>query len=132
MWQDALGLLSQGLFSPDGLTNTAVDKSRQGFSVGDRQTFRNDAWDAKVGDVAARLDFQARMTALRLDLASELGRPTLAPEGVRKQDLDQIYNVAKNKISLSKNTRTNFLKLDKLVYDITSVKSLKGLDELGY
>lgn len=91
MRQDALGLFSQGLFSPDGLTNTAVDKSRQGFSVADRQTFRNDAWDAKVGDVASRLDFQARMTALRLDLASELGRPTLAPEGVRKHEIT--YNL---------------------------------------
>ena len=91
MRQDALGLLSEGLFAPDGLTNTAVAKSRQGFSVGDRQTYRNDAWDAKVGDVAARLEFQARMTALRLELAAELGRPTLAPEGFRKHEIT--YNM---------------------------------------
>ena len=31
------------------------------------------------------------MTALRLDLASELGRPTLAPEGVRKHEIT--YNL---------------------------------------
>ena len=46
---DAQDLFAKGLFAPDGLTNTALKKKQQGFNVGDRQTFRNDAWDAAVG-----------------------------------------------------------------------------------
>ena len=58
---DAQDLFVKGLFAPDGLTNTALRKGQQGFNVADRQTFRNDAWDAAVGDQAARLEFAEQM-----------------------------------------------------------------------
>jgi len=87
MRQDAKGLFSDGLFSPDGLTNTAVVKSQQGFSNRDRQTFRGDGWLSEVGDTASRRDFADRMYSLRQDLAAGLGRPSLAVEGVRKHEM---------------------------------------------
>ena len=86
--RDAEGLFSQGLFSPDGLTNTAVSKSQQGFSSNrDRQTFRGDGWDSSEGDRQARQEFAARMHALRQELAIGLDRPSLAPEGSRKHEM---------------------------------------------
>jgi len=48
---------------------------------------------------------------------------------VRKQDLDQVYKRVKD--SLGKDSRMEFIKLDKLVRDITTVKRM-GTDELGY
>ena len=84
---DAQDLFVKGLFAPDGLTNTALRKGQQGFNVADRQTFRNDAWDAAVGDQRARLEFAEQMRQLRVELARGLGRPTLAPEGVRKHEM---------------------------------------------
>ena len=84
---DAQDLFAKGLFAPDGLTNTALKKKQQGFNVADRQTFRNDAWDAAVGDQAARLEFAEQMRDLRVGLARGLRRPTLAPEGVRKHEM---------------------------------------------
>ena len=84
---DAQDLFAKGLFAPDGLTNTALKQQQQGFNVADRQTFRNDAWDAAVGDQAARLEFAEQMRDLRAELARGLRRPTLAPEGVRKHEM---------------------------------------------
>ena len=62
MRKDAQGLFKEGMFAPDGLTNTAagLKKEQQGFSKADRQTFRNDAWDGKSGDRLARLELQSR------------------------------------------------------------------------
>ena len=80
-----------GHFSPDGLTNAAKSRTEQGFSAADRQTFRNDAWDASgLGDVKTRVAFASRMRALRTELARGLDRPTLADEGVRKHEMS--YN----------------------------------------
>lgn len=89
MRKDAQGLFKEGMFAPDGLTNTAagLKKEQQGFSKADRQTFRNDAWDGKSGDRLARLEFAEQMRDLRVDLARGLDRPTLAPEGVRKHEM---------------------------------------------
>ena len=88
MRADAKQLFSDGLFSADGLTNTAVTKDRQGFSRRrDRQTFRGDGWASDVGDQKARLQFASRMANLREELALGLDRPTLAPEGVRKHEM---------------------------------------------
>ena len=76
---DAAGLFSRGLFAPDGLTNTAKGRTRQGFSAQDRQTFRGARWDdANLGDVRARRAFAARMESLRVALAAGLGRPSLS------------------------------------------------------
>ena len=83
---DAEALFAQGLFAPDGLTNTAVERSRQGFSNRDRQTFRGDGWMSDAGNCAARLEFSDRMYDLRKELASGLGRPSLAVEGDRKHE----------------------------------------------
>jgi Rps23 Pro-64 3,4-dihydroxylase Tpa1-like proline 4-hydroxylase len=83
---DAEALFAQGLFAPDGLTNTAVERSRQGFSKRDRQTFRGDGWMSDAGNRAARLEFSDRMYDLRKQLASGLGRPSLAVEGDRKHE----------------------------------------------
>ena len=70
MRADAKQLFSDGLFSADGLTNTAVAKDRQGFSRRrDRQTFRGDGWASDVGDQKARLQFASRMANLREELA---------------------------------------------------------------
>ena len=88
---DAKGLFSAGLFSADGLTNTAVPKGAQGFStLADRQTFRADGWDSDVGDRAARRQFARRMSSLREELAVGLSRPSLGADGERKHEM--IYN----------------------------------------
>jgi len=85
--EDAMSLFEAGLFSPDGLTNTAVGRSQQGFDRRDRQTFRGDGWSSATGDQAARLQFAARMRSLREELAEGLGRPTLASEGERRHEM---------------------------------------------
>jgi len=85
--KDATELFKEGKFTPDGLTNTAVTKSEQGFTRADRQTFRGDGWTASVGDKTARLAFAQRMLQLRRELAVSLDRPSLAPEGVRKHEM---------------------------------------------
>mmetsp|Transcript_30009 Transcript_30009/g.77746 ORF Transcript_30009/g.77746 Transcript_30009/m.77746 type:complete len:350 (-) Transcript_30009:77-1126(-) len=88
MRKDAQELFYDGLFTPDGLTNTAVGKDRQGFSRGDRQTFRGgDGWLSDVGNRDARLQFSDRMYAMRQELAVGLGRPSLAVEGTRKHEM---------------------------------------------
>jgi len=84
---DAKDLFAQGLFSPDGLTNTAVSKTKQGFTARDRQTFRGDGWRSSVGNVAARLQFADAMYELRQELATGLRRPSLGTEGVRKHEM---------------------------------------------
>jgi N-acetyl-anhydromuramyl-L-alanine amidase AmpD len=43
------------------------------------------------------------------------------PEGIRKQDLDQVYKAVQPR--LGKEARMEFLKLDQVVRDITSVKN---------
>ena len=43
------------------------------------------------------------------------------PEGIRKQDLDQVYKTVQPR--LGKEARMEFQKLDKVVRDITSVKN---------
>jgi Rps23 Pro-64 3,4-dihydroxylase Tpa1-like proline 4-hydroxylase len=89
MRRDAQSLFAAGYFVPDGLTNTALTKEQQDFSrQADRQTFRGgDGWhDRTAGDYRTRAEFSKLMTALRLDLAEGLDRPTLAPEGVRKHE----------------------------------------------
>ena len=90
MRRDAEGLHGAGLFSPDGLTNNAKAAGQQGFTASDRQTFRGDAWTARVGDLATRLEFAERMRQLRRELAAGLGRPTLAAEGARSHEMS--YN----------------------------------------
>mmetsp|Transcript_18889 Transcript_18889/g.62335 ORF Transcript_18889/g.62335 Transcript_18889/m.62335 type:complete len:355 (+) Transcript_18889:71-1135(+) len=85
--EDAMSLFEAGLFSPDGLTNTAVGRNQQGFDRRDRQTFRGDGWSSATGDQAARLQFAARMRSLREELAEGLGRPTLASEGERRHEM---------------------------------------------
>jgi len=84
---DATTLFAQGKFTPDGLTNTAVAKTAQGFTRADRQTFRGDGWTASVGDRTARLAFAKRMLQVRQELSVSLDRPSLAPEGVRKHEM---------------------------------------------
>ena len=90
MRRDARTLFDSGYFTPDGLTNTALKKDQQGFSQkADRQTFRGgDGWDDKAaGDHRTRAEFATRMTALRLEIADGLNRPTLSPEGSRKHEM---------------------------------------------
>lgn len=90
MRDDACQLFRDGFFVPDGLTNTALAKTQQGFSQkADRQTFRGgDGWmDPQAGDVKTRQEFAALMAELRNNLASQLDRPTLQPEGVRRHEM---------------------------------------------
>ena len=47
------------------------------------------------------------------------------PEGIRKMDLDQVYKTVQGK--LQKTTRMEFKKLDGMVQQITTVKSM-GVD----
>jgi Rps23 Pro-64 3,4-dihydroxylase Tpa1-like proline 4-hydroxylase len=86
--QDAVDLFERGKFLPDGLTNTALSKSLQGFSAAaDRQTFRGgDGWDSDEGNRKARREFADRMRDLRVQLSQSLHRPTLAPEGTAKHE----------------------------------------------
>ena len=75
---------------PDGLTNTAVRKTDQGFSErADGQTFRGgEGWlDPHAGDTATRQEFASLMADLRVVLARRLDRPTLAPEGTHKHEM---------------------------------------------
>jgi len=94
MKKDALNLFESGFFTPDGLTNTALSKDKQGFAKStDRQTFRGgDGWyDKNAGDLSTREEFADRMKLLREELALGLGRPTLIPEGTRKHEMT--YNL---------------------------------------
>ncbi|CAB9496364.1 2OG-Fe(II) oxygenase [Seminavis robusta] len=87
--KDAQFLFQQGHFRPDGLTNTALSKNRQGFSAAaDRQTFRGGAgWNDNEGNLEARQEFAKRMRELRLQLARGLDRPTLATERTVKHEM---------------------------------------------
>lgn len=86
---DARSLFESGNFQPDGLTNTALSKSQQGFtSKADRQTFRGGAdWTSDVGDLSARMDFRNRMAKVKEQLAMDLGRPTLKKEGEMRHEM---------------------------------------------
>mmetsp|Transcript_8610 Transcript_8610/g.12296 ORF Transcript_8610/g.12296 Transcript_8610/m.12296 type:complete len:391 (-) Transcript_8610:122-1294(-) len=87
---DAQNLFDNGYFTPDGLTNTALKKSEQGFTgKADRQTFRGgDGWDdPNAGDLSARNEFGTLMRNLRKELALGLDRPTLDTEGTRKHEM---------------------------------------------
>jgi hypothetical protein len=90
MKRDARVLFDAGFFTPDGLTNTAIAKDQQGFSPrADRQTFRGgDGWDDEsAGDHGTRIEFANLMTALRLELAQGLDRPTMGLGGDRKHEM---------------------------------------------
>ncbi|KAL3923859.1 MAG: hypothetical protein SGILL_001397, partial [Bacillariaceae sp.] len=90
MRKDARQLFQDGFFVPDGLTNTALTKTQQGFSSGeDRQTFRGgDGWnDPTAGNVETRKEFASIMADLRSYLATRLDRPTLQADGVRKHEM---------------------------------------------
>ena len=86
---DARYLFETGEFQPDGLTNTALAKTQQGFtSKADRQTFRGGAdWITDVGDLTSRTDFRNRMGKIREQLAAELDRPSLKMEGERRHEM---------------------------------------------
>lgn len=94
MRADAKTLFRDGYFVPDGLTNTALQKSQQGFSQkADRQTFRGgEGWsDPKAGDRETREEFASLMAKLRHELAVQLDRPTLSAEGSRKHEMTYNY-----------------------------------------
>jgi len=93
MRQDAQYLFETGQFQPDGLTNTALSQAQQGFTAtADRQTFRGGAgWYDAVGNRAARRDFSNRIQNLRLQLARDLQRPTLATDAPRKHEMTYNY-----------------------------------------
>jgi len=82
-------LFNNGQFQPDGLTNTARKRDEQGFTVkADRQTFRGGAgWDSPVGNTAIRAEFANLMKQLRIQLAGELDRPSLAIDGEYKHEV---------------------------------------------
>jgi Rps23 Pro-64 3,4-dihydroxylase Tpa1-like proline 4-hydroxylase len=86
---DAKFLFKNGDFTPDGLTNTALSKEKQGFTgKADRQTFRGGAdWESDVGDLQARTEFKNRMTKLREQLALELNRPSLKKDGEKRHEM---------------------------------------------
>lgn len=50
------------------------------------------------------------------------------PEGIRKQDLDQVYKIVQNK--LQKDTRLKFMVLDATVQKIVTVKSMANNYEM--
>lgn len=89
MKKDARYLFENGEFTPDGLTNTAVSKEKQGFTAkGDRQTFRGGAdWNSKVGDYEARSEFSTIMKNLRTELSQKLDRPSLNVDGERRHEM---------------------------------------------
>ena len=85
---DARDLYASGMFSADGLANTALSEADQKFSKqADRQTFKGDAWNQPVGDHSARQEFSDRMRSLRRELSVGLSRPTLALEGERTHEM---------------------------------------------
>mmetsp|Transcript_31251 Transcript_31251/g.45905 ORF Transcript_31251/g.45905 Transcript_31251/m.45905 type:complete len:365 (+) Transcript_31251:64-1158(+) len=90
MRNDAKYLFQNGFFTPDGLTNTALAKTQQGFTPkADRQTFRGGAdWSSKeFGDYDTRLEFRNRMQQVKDHLASELNRPSLRVEGLKRHEM---------------------------------------------
>ena len=52
------------------------------------------------------------------------------PEGVRKQDLDQIYQIVKP--NLEKDARMEFAKLDQIVRNIVTVKKMDSSDPFEF
>ena len=89
---DACDLKAQGLFRGDGLyeAGTGKPRAKQGFSAGDRQTYKA-GWGADAGDVAARAAFGERLAALRSEARRALGRPTLGSRGAAAGD-ETTYN----------------------------------------
>jgi len=89
MRADARNLFEAGTFQPDGLTNTALSKKEQGFSViADRQTFCGGAnWVSDLGDSGTRLEFRDRMNKIKDQLALELNRPSLKIEGEKRHEM---------------------------------------------
>lgn len=70
---DSEAVHAAGLFSVDGLTNTAARV--QQFSAADRQTSRQLQWDdPNFGDIEARRQFARLMASLREEAARELRR----------------------------------------------------------
>ena len=102
MKKDARYLFEHGEFTPDGLTNTAVSKEKQGFTAkADRQTFRGGAdWNSKVGDYEARSEFSTIMKNLRTELSQKLDRPSLNVDGERRHEMT--YNWYENGAKLGR------------------------------
>jgi len=89
MRADARNLFETGSFQPDGLTNTALSKTEQGFTgKADRQTFCGGAnWLSDLGDYGSRLEFRNKMYKIKDQLALELNRPSLKIEGERRHEI---------------------------------------------
>ena len=121
-------------------TEAMLDKPMDGFDSGEekraaflkkqkafKKSWRKELQNLEFADNDA--EFVAATDALYKMITSNGFE---IPEGVRKMDLDQVYKTVQNKDILSKNSRMEYQKLNKIVMDITTVKSLQGMSELGY
>jgi len=118
-------------------TQAELDKPQVGFDTDEakradflkKQKAYKKAWRKELSNLEFSSNDKEAVDAMEAlyKLIKENGYEV--PEGIRKQDLDQVYKRIKD--SLGKDSRMEFIKLDKLVRDITTVKRM-GTDELGY
>ena len=88
------------------------------------------AWRQELGNLEFSTNDAEAVAAMRAltQLIKENGGEI--PEGVRKQDLDQIYTTIKP--NLEKDARLEFLKLDQVVRNIVTVKKMDSGDPFEF
>jgi hypothetical protein len=137
----AAALLSSGAFWPGAAAaNTMPDlmEPTEGFNNDEakRAAFRDKnkkfkkAWRQELGNLEFSTNDAEAVAAMRAltQLIKENGGEI--PEGVRKQDLDQIYQIVKP--NLEKDARLEFLKLDQVVRNIVTVKKMDSGDPFEF
>ena len=116
-------------------TQAELDKPQEGFGVDEdkRKLFQEKqkkykkAWRGAASDFEFSSNDDEAMTAIRDLIRLIRENNNEIPQGIRKQDLDQIYAVKKG--TMGKQARMAFNQLDATIRDIISPKSLKGMDD---
>lgn len=133
-----LGAAAAASFAWPAFANTAPElggETQAGFEAGQekraafqkkQKTFKK-AWRKQLSELEFSTTDEEATAAVDALFKLVIENGGEIPEGVRKQDLDQVYKTVKPR--LGKAARMNFGKLDKLVLDIVTVKNLKGFDD---
>ncbi|KAL1529986.1 hypothetical protein AB1Y20_000912 [Prymnesium parvum] len=109
------------------MTGFSADEAKRAAFLEKQKKFKK-AWRKELSNLEYAADDEEFVTGIQNIVKLIMANGKDLPEGARRQDLDQVYKRVQPK--LGKNARMSFQQLDKLVLDITSVKTLKGFDEL--
>lgn len=98
-----------------------TDEARRAEFIKKQKVFKK-AWRKELSNLEFASNDAEATEAIESLIKLIVNNGMEIPEGVRKQDMDQVYRTVKDK--LQKDTRLKFQKLDQIVLQIVTVKNM--------